>query len=70
MISRFLKFIPNTEILLEYIENITINKSSDFEYIRVNNLKIDSEILKQRLIEKGYILKDTLLKEVFGIEKQ
>jgi tRNA (cytosine40_48-C5)-methyltransferase len=69
MISRFLKFIPNTEILLEYIENITINKSSDFEYIRANNLKIDSEILKQRLIEKGYSLKDTVLKGVFRIEK-
>jgi tRNA (cytosine40_48-C5)-methyltransferase len=69
MISRFLKFIPNTEILLEYIKNINSNKLSDFEYIRANNLKIDSEILKQRLIEKGYFLEDTLLKEVFRIKK-
>jgi NOL1/NOP2/sun family putative RNA methylase len=66
MISRFLNFIPNTEKLLEYIEN---KKSANFEYIRINNLKIDSENLKSRLIEKGYNLKDTLLKEVFKIEK-
>jgi len=66
MISRFLNFIPNTEKLLEYIEN---NKSVSFEYIRANNLKIDSENLKNRLIEKGYKLKDTVLKEVFKIEK-
>ena len=69
MISRFLKFIPDTEILLEYIENNYRNKSSIFEYIRANNLKIDSESLKTRLIEKGYHLKDTILKEVFKVEK-
>ena len=69
MISRFLNFIPNTEILLEYIESNYRNKSSNFEYIRANNLKIDSENLKKRLIEKGYDLKYTLLKEVFKIEK-
>jgi tRNA (cytosine40_48-C5)-methyltransferase len=69
MISRFLNFVPNTEMLLEYIDNITTNKSSDFEYIRVNSLKIDSESLKQRLIEKGYNLRDTCLKEVFRVEK-
>ncbi len=69
MITRFLNFIPDTEILLEYIENNNINKSSNFEYIRANSLKIDPEILKKRLIEKGYILRDTLLKEVFQVEK-
>ncbi|MER5174401.1 MAG: RsmB/NOP family class I SAM-dependent RNA methyltransferase [Candidatus Nitrosocosmicus sp.] len=69
MVSRFLNFIPNTEILLEYIESNYRNKSSNFEYIRANNLKIESESLKRRLIEKGYDLKDTLLKEVFKIEK-
>lgn len=71
MISRFLNFIPNTEILLEYIENSNINnnKSPNFEYIRVNSLKIDPENLRKRLIEKGYILRETLLKEVFGVDK-
>ncbi len=44
MISRFLNFIPNTEILLEYIENSNINnnKSPNLEYIRANSLKIES----------------------------
>lgn len=65
MISRFLKFIPNTKLLLEYVEK---NKSSHAEYIRANNLKIDSISLKKRLVEKGYLLKDTILKEVFKID--
>ncbi len=65
MISRFLKFIPNTESLLDYIEK---NKSSYLDYIRANDLKTDSLSLKKRLMEKGYPLKDTILKEVFKID--
>jgi len=66
MISRFLNFVPDTENLLEYIEN---NKSPNYEYVRANNLKIESQKLKGRLIEKGYGVKDTILKEVFRVEK-
>ena len=66
MISRFLNFVPDTESLLEYVEN---NKSHNFEYIRANNLKIESQELKRRLTEKGYWVKDTILKEVFMVEK-
>ena len=66
MISRFLNFVPDTESLLEYVEN---NKSHNFEYIRANNLKIESQELKRRLTEKGYCVKDTILKEVFMVEK-
>jgi len=66
MISRFLNFVPNTENLLEYTEN---NKSPNYEYIRANNLKIESQKLKGRLIEKGFRVKDTILKEVFKVEK-
>ena len=66
MISRFLNFVPDTESLLEYVEN---NKSHNLEYIRANNLKIESQELKRRLIEKGYGVKDTILKEVFMVEK-
>jgi tRNA (cytosine40_48-C5)-methyltransferase len=66
MISRFLNFVPGTENLLEYTEN---NKSPNYEYIRANNLKIESQKLKGRLIEKGYVVKDTILKEVFKVEK-
>ncbi len=66
MISRFLRFVPNTESLLEYIEK---NKSSYSEYIRANSLKMDSVSLKKRLTEKGYLLEETILDEVFKIEK-
>src|SRR5919107_156187 len=65
MISRFLNFVPNTESLLEYIEK---NESSYFAYIRANSLKIDSKNLKNRLLEKGYCIKDTILKDVFKID--
>ncbi len=66
MISRFLRFVPNTELLLEYIEK---NKSSYSEYIRANSLKMDSVSLKKRLAEKGYLLEETILDEVFKIDK-
>ena len=66
MISRFLKFVPNTELLLEYIEK---NKSSYPEYIRANSLKMDSVSLKKRLEEKGYLIEKTILDEVFKIDK-
>ena len=69
MISRFLNFIPDTEILLEYIDNILTDKSLDFEYIRSNKLKINTTELKERLTKKGYILRDTILNEVFQIER-
>jgi 16S rRNA C967 or C1407 C5-methylase (RsmB/RsmF family) len=65
MISRFLNFVPNTELLLEYIEK---NESSYFAYIRANSLKINSMDLKNRLLEKGYCIKDTILKDVFKID--
>ncbi len=66
MISRFLRFVPHTELLLEYIEK---NKSSYSEYIRANSLKMDSVSLKKRLTEKGYLLEETILDEVFKIDK-
>jgi len=70
MISRFLTFIPNTEFLLEYIENLNNNnRANNFEYIRANKLKIKSEELEKTLIEKGYIIEKTVLKEVFKVEK-
>ncbi|MGN6629865.1 MAG: NOL1/NOP2/sun family putative RNA methylase [Candidatus Nitrosocosmicus sp.] len=69
MITRFLYFIPDTEMLLRYIEDIHSNTSNNFDYIRTNTLKIDPDSLKKRLYEKGYTLKNTILKEVFKIEK-
>ena len=69
MISRFLNFIPNTEILLEYIENFNSKRTENFEYIRANELKIKSEELEKTLINKGYTIEKTILKEVFKIRK-
>jgi NOL1/NOP2/sun family putative RNA methylase len=66
MISRFLEFIPQTEKLLEHIES---NLKSGTEYIRANSLKIDPPALKKALVEKGYTVKDTALKEVFEVSK-
>lgn len=69
MISRFLDFIPDPENLLEFIE--TRAKSDEtVEYIRVNTLKIDPEKLKRKLTEKGYLLSDTVLKEVFEVRRK
>jgi NOL1/NOP2/sun family putative RNA methylase len=67
MISRFLYFVPDTESLLRYIEDF--NKYTNFNYIRVNTLKIEPAKLKERLEEKGYDLQYTILKEVFKINK-
>jgi tRNA (cytosine40_48-C5)-methyltransferase len=69
MISRFLSFIPDTEMLLRYIEDIYSNTYNNFDYIRTNTLKIDPDSLKKRLYEKGYTINNTILKEVFKIEK-
>ncbi len=64
MISRFLGFIPQTEKLLEYIDS---NATAGTEYIRANSLKIDPPVLKKKLVEKGYTINDTILKEVFEV---
>ncbi|HEX5519090.1 MAG TPA: hypothetical protein VFX18_01485, partial [Candidatus Nitrosocosmicus sp.] len=49
MISRFLYFIPDTEMLLRYIEDVYSNAYNNFDYIRTNTLKIDPDSLKKRL---------------------
>jgi NOL1/NOP2/sun family putative RNA methylase len=66
MISRFLEFIPQTEKLLESIDS---NAKTGTEYIRANSLKIDPPVLKEKLVQKGYTIKDTILKEVFEVSK-
>jgi NOL1/NOP2/sun family putative RNA methylase len=63
MISRFLNYVPNPEELLEYIDK----RENLHTYIRTNTLKISPRVLKKRLLEKGFILSDTILDEVFEI---
>lgn len=67
MISRFLNFIPDTEKLLEHIERNSRNYNV---FIRTNTIKIQPKELKNRLRNKGYIVNDTILKEVFEIIKE
>lgn len=63
MISRFLNYVPNPKKLLEYIDN----KENLHTYIRTNTLKISPNVLKKRLLAKGFQLEDTLLGEVFEV---
>src|SRR5918995_293600 len=62
MIARYLSFIPDIEKFLDYINNRKPN-----QYIRINTLKIDVDSLKQKLLEKDFILEQTQLQEVFLI---
>lgn len=64
MISRFLNFIPHPEKMLDYVHN---SKNLHY-YIRVNTLRTNPQELKRRLDEKGYLLRETILKEVFEIK--
>jgi tRNA (cytosine40_48-C5)-methyltransferase len=62
MIARYLSFIPDIEKFLEYITNRKPN-----QYIRINTLKIDVDSIKQKLLEKDFILEQTQIEEVFLI---
>ncbi len=64
MISRFLNFIPHPEKMLDYVHD---SKNLHY-YIRVNTLRTNPQELKRRLDEKGYLLRETILKEVFEIK--
>jgi len=62
MITRYLSFIPDIEKFLDYITN-----RKPYQYIRINTLKIDVDSLKQKLLEKDFVLEQTQLEEVFLI---
>jgi tRNA (cytosine40_48-C5)-methyltransferase len=61
IVNRFLQFIPDAEKLIEKMQG-PVQK-----YIRTNKLKITSQDLKERLISKGYELRDTILTDVFEV---
>ena len=61
MISRYLNFIPDTENFL-----ITLHKKPT-TYIRINTLKIEPSLLKQKLINKKIKTKQTLSKYVLEV---
>lgn len=63
LVNRFIQFIPDTKGLLSRMDRPAQ------KYIRVNTLKITRDELKERLVAKGFVLKDTILMDVFAVQK-
>ncbi|GIU72820.1 MAG: integrase [Candidatus Nitrosocaldaceae archaeon] len=61
MISRFMNYIPNVDEFLNSMENFR------YKYIRLNSLKRDPKYIKDRLRNKGFELKDTVIDEVYQV---
>lgn len=61
IVNRFLQFIPDAEKLMERMQG-PVQK-----YIRTNTLKITSQDLVERLVAKGYELRNTILADVFEV---
>ena len=59
--SRFLEYVPLPDEFLGKME------AEPSLYLRVNTLKTSIVALKSRLAEKGFVLRDTLLPEVFAV---
>jgi len=63
LVSRFLQYVPDVEQFLEKMEK------KPTQYLRVNTIKTDAQSLVRRLTEKGFALAQTVLPEVFAVEK-
>jgi len=63
IMNRFLHYIPDVHKFLK-----TMDQPPQL-YIRVNSLKISKAELKNRLLERGFVLDDTVLKDVFSVRK-
>ena len=63
LVNRFTQFIPDIKGLLARMD-----KPAQ-KYIRVNTLKIASNTLKERLLSKGFVLRDTILRDVFAVQE-
>lgn len=63
IMNRFLHYIPDVHKFLK-----TMDQPPQL-YIRVNSLKISKSELKNRLTERGFVLDDTMLKDVFSVRK-
>ncbi len=64
IISRFINYIPNVEQFLETMDRF------NYRYIRLNTLKQDINYIKERLESKGFLLKDTHIKEVYNVKSR
>jgi tRNA (cytosine40_48-C5)-methyltransferase len=63
LISRFIEYVPDLDRFLE-----TMNGLPN-QYIRTNTIKISNIDLEKRLTSKGFHLKDTVIRDVFAVEK-
>src|SRR5919198_526385 len=63
LISRFIEYVPDLDRFLE-----TMNGRPK-QYIRTNTIKISNVDLKKRLTSKGFQLHDTVVRDVFAVEK-
>jgi NOL1/NOP2/sun family putative RNA methylase len=63
LISRFIEYVPDLDRFLE-----TMNGRPN-QYIRTNTIKISNVDLEKRLTSKGFHLKDTVIRDVFAVEK-
>ncbi len=63
IMNRFLHYIPDVHKFLK-----TMDQPPQL-YIRVNSLKISKAELRSRLVERGFVLDDTVLKDVFSVRK-
>jgi tRNA (cytosine40_48-C5)-methyltransferase len=61
LVSRFLEYVPGVEEFLAKMDRPPV------QYIRINTLKIKVADLLERLAAKGFVLKETLLPEVFSV---
>jgi tRNA (cytosine40_48-C5)-methyltransferase len=63
LISRFIEYVPDVNKFLE-----TMNGDPK-QYIRTNTIKISKLDLKKKLTAKGFQLEDTVIRDVFAVEK-
>jgi tRNA (cytosine40_48-C5)-methyltransferase len=63
LISRFIEYVPDLDRFLE-----TMNGLPN-QYIRTNTIKISNIDLEKRLTSKGFHLKDTVIRDVFAVQK-
>jgi NOL1/NOP2/sun family putative RNA methylase len=63
MTNRFLHYVPDLHKFLKIMDR------PPTMYIRVNSLKISKDKLKERLVERGFVLEGTILEDVFSVRR-
>ncbi len=64
IIARFINYIPDIERFLKKIDKF------NYRYIRLNTLKRDINYIRKRLENKGFILRDTCINEVYDVKSK